>query len=157
MGYPPDEIRGSHPVFGQWASKYQERTNQSNVHSRAENFSKSHIIHVLRQNYWTFMRFVDFLSFQLISLIRWNLSIDWWKVLCPFRQPRHHSLIRWISTGYQPGGFIVFGPRKLHFSAPIGAIVKIWPMWMLSLMMTRWSFCSFSRLSPSLGNVSSCN
>ena len=34
---------------------------------------------------------------KLISLIRWNLSIDWWKVLGPFRQPPHDWLIRWIS------------------------------------------------------------
>ena len=83
-GYPPEEVRGSHPVFSQWASKYQERTNHSNVHARAKNFSTYYIMYVLRQNYWTFMRFVDFLSSQLISLIRWNLSIYWWKVLGPF-------------------------------------------------------------------------
>ena len=40
----------------------------------AENFSSYYIIYVLQQ---TFTRFVDFLYFQLISLIRWNLSIDW--------------------------------------------------------------------------------
>ena len=111
--FPPDEIRGSHPIFGQWAWKYQEWTNHSKVHARAKNFSTYYIIYVLRQNYWTFMRFVYFLSFQLISWIRWNLSIDWLKVLGPFWQPRHRSLIRWISAGYPPYGFIIFRPRNL--------------------------------------------
>ena len=100
--YPPDEIRRSHQVFGQWASKYQKRTNHSNVHARAENFSTYSIMYVLRQNYWYFMRFVEFLSFQLISLIRW-------KVLGPFWQPSHHSLIRWISAGYPPA-LVVLAP-----------------------------------------------
>ena len=55
--YPPDEIRRSHQVFGQWASKYQERTNHSNVHARADIFSTFYILYcvcmlyVLRQNY----------------------------------------------------------------------------------------------------------
>ena len=76
------KIRVSHPIFGQWASKDQARTNHSKVHARAEKFSTYYIMYVLRKNYWTFMHFVDFLSFHLISLIRW-------KVLSPFRQPRH--------------------------------------------------------------------
>ena len=91
---------GSHPIFGQWASKYQARTNHRKVHARAEKFSTYHIMYVLRQNYWTFMRFVDFLSFQLISLIRRNLSIEWWKVQGHFWQHRHNSIIRWLSAGY---------------------------------------------------------
>ena len=65
------------------------------------------------------MRFVDFLSSQSMS---WNLSIDWWnrwKVLFPFWQPCHHSLI-WcicrISTGYPPEGFTIFKPFQIPAS-----------------------------------------
>ena len=105
----------SHQIFGQWASKYRSWTTQRKVHPRAEKFS--YYIILWMYYYWTLMRFVDFLSFKLISLIRWNLSIDWWKVLGPLRQPRHHLIIRWISTGYPldppgypPYRFIIFRP-----------------------------------------------
>ena len=117
LGWKIKNPSGGYLIFGQWASKYQEQTNHSKVHVRAENFSTNFIMNVLQKKYWTFMRFVDFsFSFQLISLIRWNLLIDWWKVFGPFRQPLHrdHPVnIRQISTGYPPDGFIIFRPWSL--------------------------------------------
>ena len=94
-GYPLDEIHGPHPIFGQRRNIKRGPITVKFMRG-PKNFLQ--VMYVFRQNYWTFISFVDFLFFQSINLIRWNLSIVWWKVLGPFRQPRNHPLIRWIST-----------------------------------------------------------
>ena len=50
------------------------------------------------ENYKSF-RWISSGSHPFFGQWAWNLSIDWWNVLGPFRQPRLHSLTRWISIG----------------------------------------------------------
>ena len=135
------EIRGSHPIFGQWASRYQARTNHRKVHARAEKFSTYYTHHICITaklfNFYAFCRFSLLTSnkFDKVEFINWLV-----KKSRPFpttSSPLAHPVdIRRISTSYPPNGFIIFGSGSWNYVSTYRGFFLPWFLFHFCIIFT---------------------